>query len=84
MPVIQSAKKALRQSKTKKIANKKAKVFLAAQIEKLKKEKSLKNLSKVFSAIDKMAKKNIIHPNKAGRLKSRFSKLIPVKPPRKK
>lgn len=65
------------------MANKKAKAFLAAMTEKLKKEKSLKNLSQVFSAIDKMAKKNIIHPNKAGRLKSRFSKLIPVKTPSK-
>lgn len=79
MPVIQNAKKALRQSRKKALANKKVKRFFSIQAEKLKKDKSIKNLAEVFSAVDKMAKNNIIHPNKAGRLKSRFSKLIPVK-----
>ena len=37
------------------------------------------NVKNAYSAIDKAAKKNIIHKNKASRLKSRVSKLISQK-----
>lgn len=36
-------------------------------------------LKKAYSAIDKAAKKNVIHKNKANRLKSRISKLASKK-----
>jgi small subunit ribosomal protein S20 len=35
-------------------------------------------LKKVYSLLDKAAKKNIIHPNKASRDKSRLSRKIPT------
>ena len=47
--------------------------------DKLKKEflkdPSDKKLPRIYSILDKMTKKNIIHPNKAARVKSRISKL---------
>lgn len=41
-----------------------------------KMDEAKKTLSQVFSALDKAAKKNIIHKNKAARKKSRLSKLL--------
>ncbi len=40
------------------------------------KKKSEDNFKKVVSLIDKLAKKNIIHKNKAAKLKSRLSKQL--------
>ena len=37
---------------------------------------SVKEVSKVYSAIDKAAKKRLIHKNKAARLKRRAAKLL--------
>lgn len=41
-----------------------------------KNDEARKALDKVFSALDKASKKNVIHKNKASRRKSRLSKLI--------
>ena len=38
-----------------------------------------KTISSAYSAIDKAAKKNIIHKNKASRLKAQISKLVSKK-----
>ncbi len=40
------------------------------------KEEASKKLSSVFSMIDKLAKKNIIHKNKAANLKSSLAKHV--------
>lgn len=40
------------------------------------KEEAAKRLNTVFSMIDKLAKKNIIHKNKAANLKSSLAKLV--------
>lgn len=40
------------------------------------KEEALKGLPKVSSMLDKLAKKNVIHRNKANNLKSKLAKLI--------
>lgn len=82
MPNTSSAKKALRQNITKRSRNKH---FLSLYKEAVKNlEKTGKNakaseltslLSEVYSAIDKLVKKNIIHTNNGSRKKSKFAKL---------
>jgi small subunit ribosomal protein S20 len=42
----------------------------------MRKNPSKKALAAVFQALDKAAKRKVIHPNKASRLKSRLSKLL--------
>jgi ribosomal protein S20 len=43
------------------------------------KKGALKDMKKVHSAIDKAAKKGVIHANKAARLKSQVTKLLKPK-----
>lgn len=82
MPNTSSAKKALRQNETKRSRNKH---FLALYkeavkaLEKAEKSTAVKDvlnlLAKVYSSIDKLVKKNIIHANNGSRRKSKFAKL---------
>ena len=83
MPITQSAKKALRQSKTRRARNNKKKEAykkLVVGYKKLlaaKKFEDAKNqLPAIQKALDKAAKTNVIAKNKASRLKSRLSKLV--------
>lgn len=76
MPIIQSAIKKLRQDKSKALRNKRYETALKKSMNTLKKSKSADALKKVYSQIDKAAKKKIIHKKKAARLKSLGSKLI--------
>jgi len=82
MPNLKTAKKNLRKSKKRALTNKKYQNKIDFLFKKIKKEikkgsKSLKELIKNFyKAVDKAAKKNIIHKNKASRLKSKIAKLI--------
>ncbi len=71
MPVTESAKKALRNAEAKHDRNS----LVKADLRRALKNASLENLSKVVSLVDKAAKRAIIHPNKAARIKSRLSKL---------
>ncbi len=80
MPNIQSAKKALRQNARHKLKNtKRADAYKRAikDYKKLvagkKKDEAEKMLPKVFQALDKAAKANVIKKNKANRLKSRIA-----------
>ena len=72
MPRTKSAQKALRVSKKKRARNLKAKEELKALLKKFKKEKKKEDFKKVSSLLDKAALKNLIHKNKAARLKSRL------------
>jgi len=83
MPIIKSAKKALRQSQKKQARN----VVYKSGIKKTKKniekvlitkelEKAKTDLSAFYKIVDKAAKKNVIHKNKANRIKSRLAKRI--------
>lgn len=80
MPIIKSAKKALRQSEANKKINDitRAKVKNAVKGVKaainLKKDNLAELLSVAYKELDIAAKKNIIHKNKAARLKSRLTK----------
>lgn len=68
MPLIKSAKKAMRQNTKRRAANLKAKENLKKKL-----KKPPKNISELVSVIDKAAKRGIIHKNKAGRLKARLA-----------
>jgi len=79
MPIIKSAIKKVRKDKLRTTRNKKRADALKNLIKKARTTKSVKDIQAVFSALDKAAKVKLIHPNKAARLKSRLSKLLPVK-----
>lgn len=86
MPITQSAKKALRQSATRRdrnLARKKAAKDAVKQLRKLvaqkKTEEAAAYLSKVYKVLDKTAKHGTIKKNKASRLKARLSALIAAK-----
>jgi len=83
MPIIKSAKKALRGSKRKQVFNirrTKAMKDAVKEVKKLISEKKTseaeKLLPKMYQAIDKAAKRGVIKKNTADRKKSRLVKMI--------
>lgn len=82
MPIIQSAKKAIRSSLRKKAFNDQRKRVMKEIIKKIEKlvktdkAEAVKMLSSAFQAIDKSAQKGVIKKNNAARKKSRLSKLV--------
>lgn len=83
MPIKESAKKALRQTKKHRVLNlarahavkdatKKIKKFVAAG----QKDEAKKMITQAYQAIDKAAKRGIIKKNTAARKKSRLMRLI--------
>jgi len=82
MPITKSAIKALKVSQRRKIENDltRAKIKSAvkgAKISIAKKDKdTAEKLRTLYRELDLAAKKNVIHKNKAGRLKSRITKSI--------
>ena len=76
MPITKSALKALRQDKKRAIQNGPIRSKAKSAIDAFKASPTVASLSMVFKTLDRAAKKNIIHKNKASRLKSRLSKLV--------
>lgn len=76
MPIIKSANKKLRQDKKRTLRNKRLESLFKKMVKDAKKNPSKENLQKAASITDKAAKKNIIHKNKAARIKSSLSKLV--------
>ncbi|MFZ3074314.1 MAG: 30S ribosomal protein S20 [Minisyncoccales bacterium] len=83
MPIIKSAKKALRQNAKRRIANKVRKQKIKTVLKETrvlasakKIEDAKKNLPAIFKALDKAAKTGTIKPNTAARKKSRIAKLL--------
>jgi len=83
MPITSSAKKALRQNRTrrarnlvKKVSYKKAVTGYRKLVTAKKLEEAQKLLPTVFKTLDKAAKTKVIEKNKANRLKSRLVQLI--------
>ncbi len=81
MPILPHAKKALRASKRKAAYNAPVKAKMRSTIKKFRKDPTEQNLTEAYSAIDRALKRNIIHHNKAARLKSRLAKLLPESKP---
>jgi small subunit ribosomal protein S20 len=76
MPILQSAKKALRSSKRKAQVNKVVRSRAKTAIDAVKSKASAETVSAAFSRIDRAVKHNLLHKNKAGRLKSQLSKRV--------
>lgn len=74
MPLIKSAIKKLRKDRARTARNKIKKENIKSLIKKARSDNNSANLQAVFSALDKATKTNLIHKNKAARLKSRLSK----------
>ena len=86
MPNTKSAKKALRQNARKRARNITRKSNLKKVIKQYKKliaakkiEEAREQLPSVYKQLDKSVKTNLIMANKAARLKSQLSKLLPKK-----
>ena len=87
MPITTSAKKALRQSVRRHRQNLKRKEAATNAVKSLKKiletgksSEAPEALRVLYAALDKAAKTHAISKNKAGRLKSRLTKLTTKKP----
>ncbi len=79
MPVTKTAKRALRSSKKKAQINSALRSRLEIAIRLAKSKKSEKTVEEAVSLTDRAAKRKIIHQNKAARMKSSLSKLLPKK-----
>ncbi len=82
MPIIKSAKKAIRVSARKKAVNDRRRHAMKDMIKKIEKtskndkKEAQKLLNSAFAAIDKAAKRGVIKKNNAARKKSRLSRLV--------
>ncbi len=81
MPVTKQAIKKVRQDKRKTTQNSLVKKNYKKTVSDFRKKPEAGKLSGVFKALDTAAKTNVIHKNKAARLKSRLSKMINSKTP---
>ena len=75
-----SAKKRIRQTETRRVKNKYYARTTRSAVKKLRdttdKEAATEQYSEVVSMLDKLAKNNVIHKNKAANLKSKLSKHV--------
>lgn len=76
MPILKNAIKALKSQKKKNLFNNLVRAKMRGELKKFVTKPIGDDLSKVYSIIDKAAKKNIIHKNKAARIKSKMQKLV--------
>ena len=75
MPVTRTATRALRKSERKHVVNNKRKKILNKSVKEVVAKPSAATLSEAFSQIDKAVKNQLIHKNRAARMKSSLSKL---------
>ncbi|OGD79631.1 hypothetical protein A3B52_00120 [Candidatus Curtissbacteria bacterium RIFCSPLOWO2_01_FULL_41_28] len=76
MPVTKQAIKKVRADKRKTIINLRVKKTLKKTVAAFSKNPTTAALKTVYKLADRAAKTNIIHKNKAARLKSRLSNLV--------
>lgn len=76
MPVTKSAKGALKVAIRNTLQNTRIKRRVHAVVKNARSVKTQEALSRAYSVLDRASKLNIIHPNKASRLKSRLTALI--------
>lgn len=79
MPITKSAIKKLRGDRKKAGFNKATKTKTKSAIDAFKKALSTESLAKVFSMVDKAAKKGVLKKGKANRIKSRLAKKVTSK-----
>lgn len=79
MPIIKSAAKKLRADKKKEKKNNILRDSLKKSLKTARKTPTTANISNATKVLDKMVKKNLVHKNKAARVKSSLSKLLKSK-----
>lgn len=79
MPVTQSAAKALRRDQHRAKVNQRIRRRLREALKQARQKPTPKALRVAASFLDRAAKKQVIHRNKAARLKSRLTKLASKK-----
>lgn len=86
MPIIKSAIKKLRKDKKRTVENKRKKDELKRALKKARRLHTSASIVAAVRSLDKAAKNNLIHRNKAARLKSKLAKIsskktkAPLKP----
>lgn len=80
MPITHGAHKKLRQDEKRRSVNRLVLESVKDAVRTARTSPTPKNVSAAFSALDEAAKKNVLHENRASRLKSRLSKKITPKP----
>ena len=83
MPVTKGAKKKLRKDIKREKVNKALESLYKRAVKKAKKNPTEKKIYEAVKLIDKAAKNNIIHKNKAARNKSSLTKILKTKKPQK-
>jgi len=78
MPVTKTAKRALRSSTRKRKINSRYLSRLEVAIRQAEKSKNKEKVKTAVSLVDRAVSKNIIHKNKAARIKRSLSKLLPA------
>ena len=76
MPRIRSAKKRLRQSIARTTANRAQRSAIKTAVKKARQETTAETVKQAASALDRGARKRLIHPNAAARRKSRLAKKL--------
>ena len=83
MPNIESAVKRMRQNQRRRMRNRQLRSRMRTQIKKFRSlvengeiDEAREALPSVYSVIDSTARKGVIHPNTAGRYKSRLAKQL--------
>jgi small subunit ribosomal protein S20 len=83
MPNIDSAIKRMRQNQRRRMRNRRLRSRMRTQIKKFRSlveqgaiDQAREALPSVYSVIDSTARKGVIHPNTAGRYKSRLAKQL--------
>ncbi len=77
MPVIKSAIKKLRKDRAREVRNDEFRKELRDALRAVKKNtQDVKVLQTAYSVVDKATKRNLLHPNKAARMKSQIAKTI--------
>lgn len=83
MPNTKSAKKRLKQNETRRMENRAVKTAMRTQIRKVREaaeagefDKAETEFRQATKQIDRAGAKNLIHPNKAARTKSRLSAML--------
>lgn len=79
MPITKGAIRKQRADVRKQAVNLRVKKNVREAVAKMRKKPTVANLVKVFSALDRAAKKKVVDKNKANRLKSRLSHLVKKK-----
>lgn len=76
MPITKSALKKVRSDRRRTSANDKMRLLFKRAVKQVKTKPSAKLLQSAYSAVDRAAKKRLIHRNKAARLKSALARLV--------